>query len=318
LALQENDAASGRDLKRALHLYFYKVFARAAPDDMGLCQADLVDGRAVYRPVELADVARAQRVALLLHGFMGDTRWLVEKVWRWARAAGNYDLCLTFDCETIGTGMRRNAELLAAALQTVGVGPEDGLQLDIFAHSLSSQIARALVELLGGAAYVDRLFMAGPPNAGSPLGRGRTLLPWLGNLLVNLAGSAPAALVAHWLLDRFTTTAHGLADLEPDSRFYQELNAPWRPPADVPYYVQIGNNSRAYPQARELARRLRGELDIGLDALFAGDNDLVVEVSSARALETRWPRLEVAELGVNHFQYFYSEEGQRVLARWLT
>jgi hypothetical protein len=160
--------------------------------------------------------------------------------------------------------------------------------------------------------------MAGPPNAGSPLARGRSLLPWLGNILVNLAGSVPPALLAHWLLERFTANAQGLADLEPDSRFYQEINAPWRPPAAVPYFIQIGDNSRAFPEARELARRLMHVLDSGLDALFASDNDLVVSVASARALENRWPHLETAILGVNHFQYFHSEEGRRTLVRWLS
>jgi hypothetical protein len=313
----ERDAAA-RSLPRAVRLYFYKVFARALPSDAGLRRADLADGRAVFHPVEAADLAGAQRAALLIHGFLGDTRWMVERVWSWTRANGAYDLCLTFDYESFGVGIRRNAELLAAALKAVGIGPEDGLHLDIFAHGMGSQVARALIELLGGHSYVNRLFMGGPPNAGTPLASGRALLPWLGNLLVNLAGSASPALVAHWLLDRFTGTAHGLADLEPDSRFLQDLNAPWRAPADIPYFIQIGDNSRAYPQAGALARRLMGVLDSGLDTLFAGDNDLIVGVNSARSLESRWPRLEVALLGVNHFGYFYTEEGRRALARWLS
>jgi hypothetical protein len=311
-----SDAAT-LGLQRLVRLYFYKILARPLPADTGLRLADVEEGRAVYRPVHAGDCAGAARVALLIHGFSSSSRGLVEQLWSWVRAGGGYDLCLTFDYESFGTGIRRNAGLLAAALKEAGFGPEDGRHLDIYGHSGGALIGRALVELQGGAAYVDRLFMAGPPNAGTPLARGRSLLPWLANLSVNLAGSAAPALIAHWLLERVTASGEGLADLEPDSRFYQELNAAWRAPAQTAYFIQTGDNSRAYPQGRELARRLLAAIDSGLDVLFGGDNDLVVGVESARDLEGRWPALVVERMGVHHFHYFHSEEGQQVLARWL-
>ncbi|RIK45636.1 MAG: hypothetical protein DCC57_16360, partial [Chloroflexi bacterium] len=340
--VEVGDDPVGRDLQRTVRLYFYKVFGRSLPAAAGLRQADLADSRAVYRAVSAGEVGRARRVALMLHGITGDTRWMIERVWPWVQAAGEYDLCLTYDYDALGTGLRRSAQLLAGALQQAGIGADDALALDIFAHGAGSQVARALVELLGGEAYVDRLLMAGPPNAGLPLARGRSLLPWLITLMLNRAGVVPPAPAAAWLLERFTTAAPGLADLEPESRFYEELNAPWRVPADVPYFIQIGDNSHGYPQAKTLAQRLMQGIDLGLDALLSGDNDLVVRVASARALDTRWPRLEVAPLGVDHFHYFGGHyfgghyagghefsgrdvgdegsgaEGQRILARWIT
>jgi hypothetical protein len=306
-----------RDLPRAVRLFFYKLFVGALPTDTGLRQADLMDGRAVYRPVSAADVTQAKRVALMLHGFTGDTRWMVEDVWSWVRAQGNYDLCLTYDYETFATPIRRNAELLANALHGVGIGPGSPVQLDLFGHSMGTQIARALVELGDGEQYIDRVFMAGPPNAGTPLAKGRSLLPWLANILVNLAGSVPPALVAHWLLDQVSESGRGLADLAPGSAFYEELNAGWRPPARVPYYVLIGDNSAAFAHWHALAQKVAATADAGLDLLFSGDNDLLVGVNSARWLEGRWPRLNVQIVGGHHFQYFSPPEGQRVLARWL-
>jgi hypothetical protein len=183
---------------------------------------------------------------------------------------------------------------------------------------VGTQIARALVELGDGEKYVDRVFMAGPPNAGTPLAKGRTLLPWLANILVNMAGSVPPALIAHWLLERVSEAGKGLADLAPDSAFYEELNAGWRLPARVPYYIQIGDNSAGYAHWHKLAQLLARTLDTGLDLLFAGDNDLLVGVESARCLEGRWPRLTVQVVSGHHFQYFLPQEGQRVLARWLS
>jgi hypothetical protein len=55
-----------------------------------------------------------------------------------------------------------------------------------------------------------------------------------------------------------------------------------------------------------------------LDVLFAGDHDLAVGVESALALRHRWPNFTYEVIGINHFQYFHSEEGQRVLAKWLS
>lgn len=316
--VEAGDDPVSRDLKRTVRLYFYKLMDRGLPTGSGLRQVDLADGRVVYRSVSADEVSRARRVALMIHGFSSDTRRLVESVWSWVQVQGGYDLCLTFDYDALGTSIRRSAYLLANALQQVGIGPDDGLTLDLYTHSAGSQVGRALVELLDGAGYVDRLLMAGPPNAGTPLARGRALLPWLGNILFNLAGSVSPALMAHWLLERFTATAQGLGDLEPGSRFLEELNAPWRAPADVPYFIQIGDSSHTFPQGKELARRLMQGMDLGLDPLFASDNDLIVGADSARALETRRPRLEIAQLGVHHFQYFDSEEGRRALVRWLS
>ena len=82
--------------------------------------------------------------------------------------------------------------------------------------------------------------------------------------------------------------------------------------------MQIGDNSAAFAQWHALAQRLMKTADSGLDLLFAGDNDLVVGVSSARWLEGRWPRLNVQVISGHHFQYFLQPEGHRVLARWLS
>jgi hypothetical protein len=307
-----------RDLQRAVRLFFYKLFVGNLPADTGLRQAEVMDGRAVYRPVNADEVAKSKRVALMLHGFTGDSTWMVEQVWRWIHKQGNYDLCLTYDYETFATPVKRNADLLGNALAGVGIGPGCAMQVDVYGHSMGALIARALIELGDGEQYIDRVFMAGPPNAGTPLANGRSLLPWLANILVNMAGSVPPALVAHWLLERVSESGRGLADLAPDSTFLEELNAGWRPPARVPYYVQIGDNSTAFAHWHALAQKVAGTVDAGLDLLFAGDNDLLVGVNSARWLEGRWPRLTEQVIGGHHFQYFLPPEGQRVLARWLS
>ncbi len=315
-------AGAPRDLPRAVRLYFYKVFTGSLPVGAGgLRQADLVDGRAVYGPGSGAILRRAltqtRRVALLIHGFAGDSRPLVERLWPWARRQGSYDLCLTFDYETFATPVRQAAEQLATALADLGFGPGAPYQLDIYAQNQGALVARSLVELCGGDTYVDRVFMGGPPNAGTPLAKGISLIPWLANIGLNVAGSVPPALIAHWLLEQFVASGAGLADLAPDSDFLGELNAAWRPRPPVPYFIQTGDNRAAFAQWHDAARRVMTLLDGGLDALFGGDNDLLVSVASARSLESRHRRLALQVIGGNAFDYFVSAEAQRVLARWL-
>src|SRR5690606_17543655 len=152
---------------------------------------------------------------------------------------------------------------------------------------------------------------------GTPLAKASSLLPWLANIGINLAGAVPPALIAHWLLQQVNEAGEGLNDLAPDSDFIAEINAAWRPPALAPYYVQIGDNATAFGEWHLLAQHVMQMVDGGLDLLFAGDNDLVGGVNSARSLEGRWPRLETRVIGGHHFHYFYSPESRRVLAEWL-
>lgn len=312
-----SDGGTTRDLRRAARLFFYKIFTGALPADTGLRIARLEDGQVTYGPVTKEAIAQAERVALLLHGFTGESRGLVEKVWPWVKPLGDYDLCLTYDYETFGTGLREQGEKLAATLLGFGMGEAGQPRLDVYGYSSGALVARALVELCGGDAFVDRVFMGGPPNAGTPLAKSGSLIPWLANIGINLAGAVPAALIAHWLLEQASDAGQGLNDLAPDSDFIAEINAAWRPPALAPYYVQIGDNSRAFGEWHLLAQRVMQMVSGGLDLLFAGDNDLLVSVASARCLEGRWPRLETRVIGGHHFQYFHSPESRRVLAEWL-
>ena len=66
-----------------------------------------------------------------------------------------------------------------------------------------------------------------------------------------------------------------------------------------------------------MARPLMKAVDSGLDVLFSSDNDMIVGVDSAIEMRDRWPRFQYAVLTVNHFRYYYTEEGRRVLSRWL-
>ncbi|RME65653.1 MAG: hypothetical protein D6790_01550, partial [Caldilineae bacterium] len=234
--------APTRDLKRTVRLFFYKVYRKELPEDTGVRRAELSPGGApIYTPAKPEHVAAAQRVALLVHGFTSSTEWLVQRAWPHLGRLDAYDLTLTFDYETFGTSIRDNGVLLAQQLTALGFGPEDGVHLDIFCHSMGTQVVRSMVELEGGHRYVDRVFMAGAPNAGTRLAEAKKLILWLGTVLLNYAGFAPPTLITTWFLKRFLDAAVSVEDLQPDSALYQALNGQTEP-LDVTYYVQIGRN----------------------------------------------------------------------------
>ncbi|MEZ4710787.1 MAG: hypothetical protein R3A44_26555 [Caldilineaceae bacterium] len=308
-----------RDIKRTLRLFFYKVTGQKLPSDTGLRRGDVdATGKAVYTPVTAADVANANKVVLMIHGITADTVWLVEKVWPFVSKLAGYDLCLTYDYESFGTGILANGITLHQALTGLGFGVNDEKHLDIFAHSMGTQISRALVELSGGAVYVDRVFMGGPPNAGSPLAKARKVVPWLGTALANQAGAVPASMLASWALNKFIEKGEGLSDLDPAAEFYAQANDASGPTVNTPYFVQAGDNSGDNVDWNRLYRSFMHLTDATLDTIFGGDNDIAVGLKSAEVVRgARWPNTTYARLPLNHFRYFYSPEGQALLRQWL-
>ncbi len=308
-----------RDLRRTVRLFLYRIHRREPPPDMGVRRATLdEDGTPVYAPIHPEEVAQASRVALLVHGLTGDTRWLVQRLWPHLQKWAAYDLLLAFDYESLTVPIEENGHRLAQALQTLGFGPTDGIHLDVFAHGLGTQVVRAMVELAGGHAFVDRAFLAGPPNAGTRLADVKGLAFWSATLLLNQAGVGPVTLIAEWALKKALDAGVAVDDLRPGSEFYRKLNEA-DSPLDVPYFVQIGENSRrAKPFPGEVLFAKSGVLrlvDMGLDRLLGGPNDLVVSVASARAVrQGRWPQLQVTVLPGHHFQYFQTPESLEALA----
>lgn len=317
-----------RDLGGAIRLYLYKTFGLSTPT-LGLHHARFVEAAAAagnpvgdgervdaveggelrYRAVRPGELARGGRVAVFVHGFTSDTHWLIATGVELLRRHGiAYDHVLSFDYETVRTGIAANGEALADALHLAGLGPDDGARVDVFAHSMGTQVVRAMIELFGGAAFVDRAFLAGPPNDGTAIARVKRPVVWLATLLLNQAGPTPPALLANWALGHVADHVAGLDDLAPGSPFYNRLNDPALPGPGA-YHVVIGRNELR-PEAQtawaRVARRLGDRTDALLDLVLRGDNDLVIAVHSARALERLRPagRVTVSEVPCDHFGYF--------------
>lgn len=311
-----------RELRRTARLFFYKLYRGQLPQDAGLRRIVYTPGETSgYLDAKPGDLAGVKRVALMVHGFNSDTRWYADRAIPRIHPHGKYDLYLSYDYESFGTPIEESGAVLAQKLALLGFGPEDGLHLDIYCHSMGSQVVRALVEMKGGDAYVDRVIMAGPPNAGTRLADGKLLVRWLAMAGVNTVGTVVPGRLAEMLVEGIVESAKGIEDLRPGSDLFQSLNNSVTP-IDVAYYVQIGTNAvvdEAFRWSRLFSKSGFAKLkDTTLDLIFGGPHDIAVPVSSARSVRHgNWPRLTVTELKGDHFRYFQSDESEKALAEWL-
>jgi hypothetical protein len=276
-----------------------------------------------YRPLKGGEFQPGQRVALIVHGFNSEAKWLASAILPFLEANGIvYDHYLAFDYETFNTRISENGVTLTNLMRAAGFGPDDQVHLDVFAHSMGTQVVRTMVELQGGDEFVDRCFLAGPPNMGTRLAELKRLVPWIGTLLLNQAGPTPPAVIASWALKKVTNDAVGGDDLRPSSDFYKQLNETDKP-AKVPYYILAGRHdlSTEYKNVWDrLAKTLVGAADAGLDTFFGDQHDMVINVQSMLKVRNGNYPLDLLETQVipcNHFDYFNSQEGQAKLLAWL-
>ncbi len=313
-----------RGLGRTVRLYLYKISGQQIPD-IGLRHARLTPGGEVeYTPVRDGDLEGVTQAALFVHGFTSDTRWMVHGPAQWLLSEGVDYRVLTFDYETFNTSVADNAQALYQALVKAGFRTEDGRELHVYAHSLGSLVSRTMIEKWGGAAFVDRLTMAGPPNAGTPLAKyGKQAITWLGSVLLNSAAPTVPALIGSWFLKQALQQAVSTNDMEPDSPLLSEINGQPHP-EHVRYLVLAGRNEQrpVSPQAtwQSIAQKTLGSVvDFGLDILFQGQHDLAVGVKSARGVRQVDPaQQQVVEMACNHFGYYGSPDGQEAILRWLS
>ena len=308
-----------RDTKHAVRVLLYKLLHQKLPPDLGVRQVSCeAGGTPVYSKVTPEDVAKARRALLITHGFGSSTEKLVQRALPNLLELDDYDLALAFDYETINTSIRESGLLMAVQLRRLGFGSESGPPLDIFCHSMGTQVARVCVEMESGHLFVDRVFMVGAHNTGTALAESHRLIPWLATILLNQAGLMQYEFLAQLLAMGIPQLITGVRDLAPSSELYEKLNDP-RNEVDVKYYIQIGINSEMDGPVdwRKLFSKteLHRILDKGLDQVL-GPNDLLVGVESARAVRGgNWPGLQVDVLGCHHFEYFYAEESLEALRR---
>ncbi len=282
-------------------------------------------------------VASAQRIAVLAHGFTGDTRNMIAALPALDTFAPNragYDLVLAFDYETINTRIQDSALALKEKLAAIGLAPGHGKTVHLIAHSLGTQVSRWFIEREDGREIVTKAVLLGPPNDGTPLAAMQELLTVVVGLGLNglLSVVAPWATLV-WAIRALTSLVAGfekidttLDQLKPGSDFYRDLNRSDDP--GIPYRVIIGNTFKIQARpidpkdsAGALLRQVFSENTRNrlLSLVFANQpNDLAISLASAERLATitpsRVPNPKTNTVACDHLSYFSSPAGLAALA----
>jgi pimeloyl-ACP methyl ester carboxylesterase len=310
-------AAPTRGMGRTIRLFIYKKMGRFVPE-FDLRRRVEVNGNFEYGEVKPEQFQAGDKVAVMVHGFKSDTRWMLDDPSEFLLdEVVPYDHILTWDYDTYGTHAEQTGKDFAQALkQRCGFGPQDDITVHVYAHSMGCLISRCMIELHKGHEMVDRLVMAGPPNLGSPIinmTRGAAYLVMAG---LNQVSKVPAVGLVTWPMKELYKQGEGWADLVVDSDIIKKLNA-LEKPDNVPYLVLAGKNL-PQEQVDRLNRLAHKVLDTSLDAIFGEDNDTAIGLSSLRGVRAEtYPRLTIKELPCNHSGYFDHPESREAVKEWV-
>ena len=126
--LPDPTEAESRSLGGSLRILFQKVAGRAFGTEYRypiLACADVAEDFTVQYEADPAAVrtrvAKAKRIALFVHGIIGDTREMAASLKR-AGVADRYDLVLTFDYENLQDPIAETARALKDRLEAAGLG----------------------------------------------------------------------------------------------------------------------------------------------------------------------------------------------------
>lgn len=272
-----------------------------------------------------ARVAAAKRIAVLVHGFTGDSRDMVAAMSLLPQQPGGaapHDLVLAYDYENLNSRIQDSSVALGQRLAAIGLSAGHGKSLDLIAHSLGTQVSRWWIEREGGAGVVQKAVLLGPPNAGTPLA---VLQDWL-FYLVGLGLNGLLSAVAPWTILTWAVRALSAAltgvekidttldQLRPNSDFFRDLNA--SPDPRIPYHVINGDTFqiahvpvRTADKAAALfqtvfSQRTRDRL---MSLAFGNrPNDLAISQTSAESVAqlNRDPAPRVSVVACDHLTYF--------------
>ncbi|WP_116108601.1 caspase family protein [Lewinella sp. IMCC34191] len=264
-------------------------------------------------------VASANRILLVVHGIIGDTRGMAAFC-RESVERGDFDLVLTFDYENLATRLEDTSKALKKALQKTA-GIREDQYLVILAHSMGGLVARHYIEHRSGNLYVDRLVMAGTPNAGSDIAkiiRYRKYAIALLGFAMNYGWATEALGILLAGLERSKFITLTLEQMDPDSLFLDSLQESSDPM--IPYHVLAGDLNDFLDRS-EYDRSLQEKLFKLGGRLLYGEvaNDLAVTVESIHTVAgKRSPTVATAEIACHHMNYFVEPGSVGLLRTYLT
>lgn len=318
ISLPPSKPSTKRGIARTTRLFVFKRMGRHTKD-IGLRYARRVNGRYDYEPVQREAFKAGDTVAVMVHGFNSETRWMLDDIAVFLHDdVLPYNHVLTWDYESFGTPAEKSGEDLAVALrQQCGFGPDDDITVHVYSHSLGGVVSRCMLELSGGHMFIDGLVEAGPPNAGTPLANTARGSVYLLSTLINEFSVIPPVGVVNWGLKLLYENALTVTDLSVDSNLLRQLNN--NSGADnVPYLVLAGSNAGDAKIEERFKRLFHKIFDGSLDAFFGEDNDAVVGLSSQKGVRNgTYPKLTIIDLPCHHFNYYVFPQAREAIKTWI-
>jgi caspase domain-containing protein len=317
--LPPSTTTTRRGIGYAIKLFIYKKMGRYTPLT-GLHRAELDNGKVVYSTIQRSQFQPGQRIAVFVHGFIDDARWMIQGLAQFLRREVlPYDHLLTWDYESFGTSIHDIGTQFALALQQqCGFGPDDRITVHVFADSMGCVVSRYMIELAGGYQFIDRLVMAGPPNRGTPLATLTRGFVYMTTELINHCSAIPPLGAISWLTKELYEQGKGWADLAVNSQLVQQLNA-LKDPTNVPYLALVGENIQDEQELKRANRLAEKVLHETLDKIFGEENDKVIGVSSMEGVRGgAYPALTLKMLPCDHFHYYDIPQGLAAIKQWMT
>ena len=314
-----------RSVVKALKLYFFKTFFESKNVNQ-LRRVEFLDNGSIRRTANdlKSHIDSANRILLLIHGIIGDTRGIASgvntsDVLNGDTIQSRFDLVLTYDYENLNTPIEQTARQLKHDLLQLGIDGEDRKHVTIVAHSMGGLVSRWLIEKEGGDKFVDHLVMCGTPNQGSPFGFVGSARNVFGGLTM-LAMNAFPAVVPHGVavlagLNRTEKLTVCLEQMKPGSDFLNELNS--SNASQIPYTVIAGDIQQYDESSQNFLNRVvtRVGKSFILNQLFNNEaHDLAVQVASILGVKTKDNLMTRSGAPCHHLNYFSSDEGLAKLA----
>lgn len=333
-----------RSVGRALKFVLLKTVFKDRFDVFKLRWVDYKVKKGKRKTDGLKDkVTNANKILLLIHGIIGDTKFMAEEA-KFAVEDKGFDLVLTYDYENLDTDINVIAEKLDKDLQDVGLGSGHGKQLTIVAHSMGGLVSRYMIEeLRGDDGSVEKLMMFGTPNGGSRFGLAPDLIDqhvpekykelvkekakeWfkfaVGFALNFLPGYVKTILeyvVKLAKLDEIDSPEilNTLAMMSPDDDFIKGLVANTKASNTI-YYIIAGDITNYEPSGGWFKRFVEKiEVGVGKVVYYNIPNDIAVGVEDIKKVNGVDQDSHTAVIPGHHLNYFDNPPSVEKWKEWL-
>lgn len=301
-----------RSLGSSVKLFFKKIFR---PKEVNTLALYALEKGKWEKKEDMKALAAGGKAVLLVHGIIGDTKYMVES---FKEHAADLNFILSYDYENLATPVTDTANKLHKQLQDAGFGKTPGMpELSIVAHSMGGLVSRCLLEI-EKADYVKKLILVGTPCGGSEMAKlGVSAFGMLTQALnvtgpIKYAITGLSALLKHLKLNPGTT----LQELDPGSKLVHDLALSNMAPK-VEYKLLNGDTDllKNYNGDDVFLKRIATAVTEklvypGLSfALYEKElNDMAVTLKSMQAIHQLDVPAQVQVVASNHLAYFREGE----------